>query len=977
MNKTRRYLQKFFLIAGIAAWFFVPGGMALAEKVPGDKQCLVTDWPAESPGLVGDPSLVRGKLANGFRYVLQKHQEPRNRVVISLAVEAGSLNETDDQRGLAHFLEHMMFNGTDNFPAGTLVEYFQSIGMNFGNDANAHTTFDQTVYDLILPNGSEKELDTGLLVMADYARRAQLQEVHIDKERGVILAEKRARDSAAYRLQVASMEFAFRGTRLAERMVIGEEKTLRNADRNLLKSFYDAWYRPDNMVLVVVGDMDPDLAEKVIRKHFSPLTAGGPRPKCPDFGQLAGRGTETFYRFAPELGKTNVSIETFRDLPLQNDSIGLERQELARLMGEMIMGYRLQQLQEQKDSPMARASYDGGDIVDRIGYCSISAPTESGKWRESLSLLDRTLRQAHDFGFTDREVERTKMEIRAELEENVLTANSKDSRKIAQTILNHFHRNRVYQSAEQERALYGKLLAEIATAEVNREFQAVWQHDRRLVSVTGDVQLGEDGAAAVASFYRQAVSEGVAGPPPGEKETFPYLPLSTGSEQAPERSYHEDVDVEKLVFANGLIVNLKRTEYQENSVQVIANFGTGEQSEPAPGMAMVAEDIINRSGSGQLPQSTIDAVVAGSSINLRFHIGEGSFSWRGTTLFKDFELFIQMLHTMLDDPGFRENQFGNVMTNVELMYQKLSREIDGAMALNVQPFLAGHNPHFGLPSWEQIAKLDYPGLARWVTSFAKPKDLEISVVGAFEPDEVIKIIGRYFGGGHFEKPRIGEAATVGFPTGESLQVGVETSMDKALVVVAWPTDDFWDIHRTRRLNVLASVLGDRVRKVIRETLGATYSPNVSNFNSRVYPGYGYLLAQLVVEPGHEQRIISEILKISDQLRKEGVNSDELVRARKPMVTSVMESVRTNQYWLSSVLSLSSRYPRQLAWPTTILSDFSAINEQELSELAAKYLDNTRAAVARAVPADLLKQQDARTAGTTEPAGGGAVSETVQ
>lgn len=975
MKKARRYLQNFFLIAGIAAWFFLPGGMALAEKAPGDKQCLVTDWPAESPGLAGDPSLVRGTLANGFRYVLQRHQEPRNRVAISLAVKAGSLNETDDQRGLAHFLEHMMFNGTDNFPAGTLVEYFQSIGMNFGGDANAHTTFDQTVYDIILPNGSEQELNTGLLVMADFARRAQLRDVHIDKERGVILAEKRARDSAAYRIQVASMEFAFRGTRLAERMVIGEEKTLKSADRNLLKSFYDAWYRPDNMVLVVVGDMDPDLAEKVVRKHFSPLAASGPRPKCPDFGILARQGTETFYHFAPELGKTNVSIETFRDLPRQNDSIGLERQELLRLMGEMIMGYRLQQLQEQKDSPMARASYDGGDIVDRIGYGSISAQTESGKWRESLSLLAKTLRQAHDFGFTDREVERTKMEMRAELEENVLTANSKHSRKIAQTILNHVHRNRVYQSAEQEKALYGPMLAEITTAEVNREFQAVWLHDRRLVSVTGDAQLGED-AAAIASLYRRALLEGVAGPPAGEMETFPYLPLPTAPEQAAERSYHKDIDTEKVVFSNGLIVNLKRTEYQENSVQVIANFGTGEQSEPAPGMAMVAEDIINRSGSGQLPQSTIDAVVAGSSINLRFHIGEGSFSWRGTTLFKDFELFTQMLHTMLYDPGFRENQFGNVMTNIELMYQKLGRDVDGAMALNVQPFLADHHPHFGLPSWEQIAKLDYPGLARWVTSFAQPKDLEISVVGAFEQDEVVKIMGKYFGGGRFEKPRAGKAAAVGFPAGKTLQVGVETSMDKALVVVAWPTDDFWDIHRTRRLNVLASVLGDRVRKVIRETLGATYSPNVSNFNSRVYPGYGYLLAQLVVEPGHEQRIITEILKISDQLRKEGVNADELVRARQPMVTSVLESVRTNQYWLSSVLSLSSRYPRQLTWPTTILSDFSAINEQELSALAAKYLDNTRAAVARVVPADLLKQ-DARTADTVEPAGGGAVSKAVR
>jgi zinc protease len=168
-----------------------------------------------------------------------------------------------------------------------------------------------------------------------------------------------------------------------------------------------------------------------------------------------------------------------------------------------------------------------------------------------------------------------------------------------------------------------------------------------------------------------------------------------------------------------------------------------------------------------------------------------------------------------------------------------------------------------------------------------------------------------------------------------------------------------------------------VRKVIRETLGATYSPDVANFTSRVYPGYGYLIAKLVVKPGDEQRIITKVLEISDQLRNEGVSADELVRARQPMVTSVMESVRTNQYWLSSVLSLSNRYPRQLDWPTTMVSDFSAINEHELSVLAAKYLDNTRAAVARVVPAGLLKRQDGLNADTTQPAGGKAASTTLR
>ncbi len=950
MNTIIRILTYYFSIFFVSCFILVPAGDA--EKKSDDRVCLPSIWPSAVSDLVGDPELHQGELANGFRYVLKQNKEPKNRVAVFLYVKVGSLHEEENQRGLAHFLEHMMFKGTDNYPAGSLVEYFQSIGMNFGNDANAHTTFDQTVYNLILPNGSEEELNTGFSVMADYARRANLQDEQINQERGVILAERRARDSASYRTQVASMEFAFRDTRLAERMVIGVEGILQQANRTDLKKFYDFWYRPENMILIVVGDMEQKVAELLVEKHFSQLSATGPSPECPRFGEMAHRGTEAFYHFEPELGKTNVSIESFWDRQLQNDSLQLQTEEVIRSMGAMIMGYRLQRLQEEKNTPFTRASYSSGDILERIGYGTISAQTDAGKWQESLNFVDNTLRQAIEYGFTDQEVARTKKEILADLESRVLTAKSEDSRKIAQKILRHLGSNRVYQSPEQEQALYGKIVERITAAQVNKDFRTVWNHDSRLVSVTGDAQLGADGPKIIADHYRQAVAGKVEGPLRRQKDTFPYLSHSSPPDIAPKSRYYKDIDVERLVFANGLIVNLKKTDFQKNSVQIMANFGAGEQSEPAPGMSLFAEDIVNISGSAQLPQSAIDALVAGSSIELRFNIGENAFSWIGSSLIKDFELLIQMLQTMLYDNGFRESQFANVFNKMEIMYQKISREIDGAMVLDVRPFLANGNPHFGLPSWQHIAKIDYPGLAEWARSFSLPKDLELSVVGDFDEDEVKTILNKYFGGVTLQVPQTPEAPAVNFPNGGALNVNVKTSIDKSLVVVAWPTEDYWDIQRTRRLHMLASVLEDRVRKVVRETLGAAYSPSVSNFNSRVYRGYGFLIAQIIVKPGGEETITKEILRIAEQLKEEGVSSDELLRAKRPMVTSITDRIRTNQYWLSSVLALSSRYPQQLEWPKTILSDFASIDEKELTQLARQYLDNSRAALAKAVPNEL-------------------------
>ncbi|EKD34226.1 MAG: hypothetical protein ACD_75C02423G0002 [uncultured bacterium] len=950
MNKKDRYHYGYLLLlVALAGMLF--GRLGYAEDIPAAADCFATDWPSDLSTIQPDPALLRGKLANGLRYVLKKNNEPENRVAIFLNVQAGSLNETENQRGVAHFLEHMMFKGTANFPADSLVDYFQSIGMNFGGDTNAHTTYEQTEYHIVLPNGSAKELDTGFLVVADYAGRAQLESSQIDKERGVILAEKRARDSAAYRTQVASTAFAFRGTMLPERTVIGEEDILRKADRELLKSYYDAWYRPEKMILVVVGDMDPAVAEGLIKKHFAALPPRSDRPGCPDFGKLARQGSEAFYRYEPELGKTNVSIETFWDMPLQNDSIQLERQELIRYMGAMVMGYRLQRLQEQENPPFSQALYSSADIVDRIGYGSISAQTNPARWQESLALLDVTVRQAADHGFTGEEVDRAKKEIRAELEARVLNAHSEDSRSIARKIIRHLNSNRVYQSPEQEIALYGPMIEQIATAEVSKEFQEVWQHKGRVVSVLGDTQLGGNGAEIVNNFYRRSQENGVAGLTKQESQSFPYLTPPAAPEEAPKRTYYPDIDVEKLVFHNGLIVNLKKTEFQENRVQVVANFGSGEQSEPLPGMAMLAEDIVNSSGSGRLPRSEVDALVAGSSVEWRFRIGESAFAWIGNALYKDFGLSIRILHTLLYDQGFRENMFGNVRTKVESMYQKVSREIDGAMMLNVQPFLADNNQHFGLPPWREVAGLDFSRLEKYAGTFSRPKDLEISVVGDFDRDEVVKTLERYFGGAVLENPATPKHPSINFPAGRRLQVQVDTSIDKSLVVVAWPTDDFWDISRTRRLHILAGVLDDRLRKLIRETLGATYSPRVTSYNSRIYREYGYIAAQMVVKPGTEETIIEEVLKVGDRLQKEGITAEELVRARKPMVTSLLDSVKSNQYWMSSVLALSSRYPQQFDWPKTIISDFSSVTADEINELARKYMDNKRAAIAGVTPGE--------------------------
>lgn len=407
-------------------------------------------------------------------------------------------------------------------------------------------------------------------------------------------------------------------------------------------------------------------------------------------------------------------------------------------------------------------------------------------------------------------------------------------------------------------------------------------------------------------------------------------------------------------------LTLKKTDFSKNRFQLIVNFGDGEQAASIPGMSMLAESVINSSGSGRLTKTDIDALIAGSSVDISFTIGESSFSWGGTALFKDFELFSQMLHTLLLDPGARENAFNTVIANYELLYQRIERQVEGAVPLEIQPFLAGYDSHFGMPSWEDIASIDFGQLRQWVETMVRPKDMEISVVGDFNRDEVVEILGKYFAALELLQAEPGNPSKISFPTGEQLEVKVATSVDKSLISIAWPTrQDFWQIQRTRRLNLLATVFEDRLRKLIREKLGASYSPSVSSFSSRVYTNYGFVNAQMIVKPGNEDQIIEQIFKVSDSLVKEGVDGDELLRAKSPLLTSLNDSIKTNHYWLYSVLSLSGRHPEQLEWPKTIISDVSSISEADINELAQRYLDNRNAAVVKVTPGGEKKENNSK------------------
>jgi len=914
-------------------------------------------WPHEKSDLEPDPALLFGRLENGFRYVLMHNRNPENRVSMHLNVQAGSMQETDEQQGLAHYLEHMLFNGSEHFAPGELVKYFQSIGMAFGADANAHTGFSETVYDIFLPAGDKPNLEKGLLVMQDYAGRALLLPEEVDRERKIILAEKRSRDSASYRTFVATLDFEMPEARMTRRLPIGTEAVLNSAGREELKNYYDAWYRPDNMILVAVGDFDVSLAAELVETAFADLQARAPARQPVPFGTISHNGLKTFHHHEKEAGSTTVTIEVISKTGPIHDSAAFQKRKLLEDVADRIVQNRLDADIGQPDVPGTDASIGSGRFLNQVNYAMLSMDGEPEAWEQVVAFLEQTLRKALEYGFTENELQRVKKELLAELDVAVSKKETRESKNLARVLIRTLNADRVLLSPEQERELLADFIQELTLGEVHAAFRDVWAPDHRLVMVTGNADLSaapEGAETAIAAVFNQSLGTAVKPPQERKRITFPYLSPPAKAGQVKQRVVMEDLGIVQVVYENGFCLNLKKTDFKDDEVVASLAFGRGRSEEPVdhPGLTELSMAVVNESGLGRLDKNELQAALAGRHTDVVFNIDASRFMFRGKTISSELTLLFELLYAHLLDPGFREDAFLLSKQRFEQHYRELSHTTDGALTLSGWRFLAGGDSRFGLPPFETFAQLTLDQVRSWVAGALEGEPLELSVVGDFDVDAAIALGGRYFGS--LPPPAFRESGgrkdTPVFPNGKKLAIEVDTQIPSAMVMVAFPTDDMWDIARTRRLAVLADLFSERLRVNIREKLGESYSPFAFNRGSRAYQGYGYLTTIIETGPSKVELVIAEVKKIAGELAENGVTDDEVHRVIEPTLNRIKDMRRRNGYWLQTVLTGSTIHPQQIAWSRTIEADYAAIDSKDAAFLAKRYLDNASAAVIVVTPA---------------------------
>jgi len=904
-------------------------------------------FPQDGSDLKPEATAQFGALPNGVRYVIFPNHEPRNRASLRLLVLSGSLQEKDDQQGLAHFLEHMAFNGSSHFAPGTLVEVFQRLGMSFGGDTNAYTSFDHTAYKIELPNTQPATLAEGLQVFSDMAGTLLLTPAMIAKERPIILSEKRDRDSIDYRQFVAGFQFILPDARLPKRLPIGLQPVIEQAGRDRFVDLYNTWYRPERMAVVVVGEVDPAAVARQITAAFGGLTDRAPPPPVVDMGTVtAALGLHTAFDAEPEAPATTVSIDVVTPYARPLDTSTIELGHLRRDLAVAILNRRLEILSKKDGAAFTRATAAIEESYGFVHDAGINITSAAGQWPSALAVGEQELRRALQFGFTAAELQEAVANFRNDLVQAVATASTRRSEELADQLVDSLVEKSVFTSPKDDLALLGPALDRMKPNDCADALRSAFGAPGRYVMVSGNAQIPGDAAAAIAAAYQASHAVAVQAPAVQADRQFAYRDFGPPGAIL-SRQRVEDLDLTEVVFANGVRVNLKKTPFEANRIRIRVRVGGGEMTEPKdePGLGAFTGITFSAGGLGRHSADDLQRILAGKTVGVAFAPRGDAFELSGATNNADLLLELQLIAASVTDPGYRPEAVRVARKEIDEIYRQLDHTTDGPLQTEVPRLLADGDPRFGLPTEAVMLSRTLEEEKAWLTPQLSGGPIEIGIAGDFDLEATLTALSRTFGAlpPRAAKPAYTAERQVHYPaTPFARDYAVPTELPKASVALYWGTTDAHEIRRTRRLNLLAEVFSDRLRVKVREQLGGAYSPEAGSEPSDTYPGYGLILTELIVAPERAPEIARSIREVADDMAKNGVTPDQLKRAQEPVLTALRASARTNQYWLGAVLGSCQEFPQRLDWARTRQSDIQAITKADLDELAKTYLGADRA-----------------------------------
>ncbi|WP_267552333.1 pitrilysin family protein [Rhizobium rhizogenes] len=925
----------------------------VAAALPALAETQAVAWPQATSDLPVETGIRFGTLPNGMRFAIMHNATPAGQVAIRFRIGTGSLQENDDQQGLAHFLEHMAFKGSTHVAEGEMIRTLQRLGLAFGADTNASTSYNETVYALDLPEADKETISTGLMLMRETASELTLDAGAFDRERGVILSEEKLRDTPQYRGGIGFVNLLLPGQRVPQRPPIGKTDIISNAPVDLVRDYYRTNYRPERATLIVVGDIDPAALEADIRNRFGNWTAKTPAPADIDLGALEKHGERVGTVIVPG-GATRVQIAWTRPYDASQDTVAKRRQQLVEGIGLAVLNRRISLLAQQPNPPFVSAQAGSQDLLKSAHVTMIAADTDPDKWQTALNAIDQEQRRIAEFGAAQSEVDREIAEYRSTLQAAAGGAATRTSPDIAASLAWSVGEGAVFTSPADDLSLFDAAMKGLTAAEVNQSLQAAFAGNGPQL-VLQIPQMPEGGDGAVEKAYADSRATPVTAPEHTAAVAWPYTNFGPSGDVA-ERRVIDDLGVTMVRFANGVRLTVKPTKLRADEVLVRVNVGHGRLDLPHDRpLPLWAAPAVPLSGLNAISYDDMQKAFASNVLGSDFSVQDGAFKFEGATRPSDLATQLQLLTAYVSDPAYRPDVFKRVQQAYLNSLPQLQAAPGTVVGRDLPGLLHSSDPRWAFPDRTQLLDAkpeDFEAVLR--PAIAKGQ-IEVIVAGDVQVDDAIRMTAQTFGAlpARPDTQERAEDSDVHFPapTPQPVVLLHDGRSDNAGALVAMPIGDFFsDLPRAAAANVTGAILRNRLIDQFRIAEGATYSPQGDVDLSRSIPGYGFAYVYLETTPAKVDHFFDLVDKIAADLRDRDVSPDELTRARAPIVEEIKRSQQSNNYWLEGLRNAQTD-PRRLERIRGNITGYQSITAQDVRATATTYLKSDTAWRLKILPAN--------------------------
>jgi zinc protease len=854
-----------------------------------------------------DPQIRIGKLDNGLTYYIRKNTKPEKRAEMRLAVNAGSVLEDDDQQGLAHFVEHMAFNGTKNFPKNDLVKYLQSVGMQFGPEINAYTSFDETVFMLTLPTDSAHILEKGYQIMEDWAHNLSFDDGEIDKERGVIVEEWRLGRGPFQRMRDKYIPVIFKGSKYAERLPIGKKEIIEGAPHDKIRQFYNDWYRPDLIAFIIVGDIDPDAAEKSIREHFGRLQPKSPERPRPQFKVPDQPGTTAVSASDKEAPYTLVQLLCKNDPRIETRLMDYRESLVIQLVSSML-NQRLDELKEQADPPLLLSMVQYGSLGTREkeAFQMGALVPETGIERGVKTLIRETERVLL-YGFTPGELARQKKQLYSMYENAYNEREKTESSNLSNEYIRNFLTQEPIPGIEFEFDFVKKYLDGITLEEVNEISKQIITRENRVLIAMGPekeslVIPGDDQLLAMISEVKS-------------DELKPYEDKVKGNQlmtELPKKGRimltrkNEALGVTEMTLSNGAKVILKPTDFKNDEIlfRAYSPGGYSLYSLDDFQSALNSSDIVGQSGVADYSPNDINKLLAGKKLSLNANIGPYFEGMSGNSAPKDLESMLQLMYLTFTAPRKDSALFLSYIAKQKGIIKNLLADPENYFFDQYTRIRTQNNPRAEvIPTEADIDRINFDRVFEiYKDRFSDASDFTFFFVGSFMTDSIKPLIETYLASlPATRRTETWKDMRIRPPEGK-VDVPVYKGKDpKSIIAMYFEVSKPWDLLESHMYESLGELLDIRYTDLLREEMSGIYGMGVTVRLVKI--PYEHLEASIYIpcSPENTDKLTRAALDEIARIGREGVGQDDLVKVKEAQRREYEKDVKENGYWIGQLV----------------------------------------------------------------------------